>query len=235
MNTIRIYRFINPSIIFAKESLPIKIICGANRNDLNNILVLFNKQTGHFVYSDNTTTAYPELKRKYSAPQTEQEARKAVEQFIETSNKIRIENDYLKQNKFPNLFANLQFQSALPILDIDNKIIEQWDIKYTPFLSPSYDEPKVPVMNAEVVFSIGIGSILTALKYNWMPIERVEEVKRFQITLKDENGNDQQASIIYMIEPDKNLCAPYLLAKDDKQLNKLNFKNDFNNNLKQPA
>jgi hypothetical protein len=223
MKTIKIYRFIDPSFI-VKDPTLIKVACGANQHNLELTSVLVNKQTGHFVYSDNTLIKYPELKRRFSVPQTEPEARKAVADFLKSFNKMLSENNYLIQNKFPNLFSNLQYQSTLPILDPANKKIERWDVKYLPFVYPSNSEEQVAVMNGEVVFRIGIGGKLTGLKYSWMPIERSQDTKRNIIHLKDENGSEQDASIIYMIEPDKNLCAPYLLAKDDTALKNMHQK-----------
>ena len=217
METINIFRFVDPSFI-VKDPMIVKLVLGANQQNHNNTSVLVNKQTGHFVYSDNTTNIYPEFKKRFSAPQTEHEARKAIEAFLESFNKMRTGNHYLKNIKFPNLFSNLQYQSTIPILDIDNKKVERWDIKYLPFVNPSNNEEKVPVLNGEVVFQIGIGGKLIGLKYSWMPIEHKEEASRNAVIIKDEHGNDQKASIIYMIEPDKNLCAPYLLAKDDAAL-----------------
>jgi len=230
METIKIYRFVDPSFI-VKDPMTIKAVCGANQHNHNNTSIWVNKQTGHFVYSDNTTINFPDFKKRFAAPQTEQDARKAVQVFLESFNKLRTENYYLKQKKFPNLFSNLQYQSAIPILDIDNKKVERWDIKYLPFVNPSSREEKVPVMNGEVVFRIGLGGKLTGLKYSWMPIERSQETKRNAIFLKDKNGNDQEASIIYMIEPDKNLCAPYLFSKDDATLKKLIHKQQATKNL----
>lgn len=229
MEKIRIYRFVDTSFI-VNDSLAIKVVCGARQHDYNNASIWVNKQTGHFVYSDNTETMFPKFKTQFPAPQTEEEAKKAVQLFLENFNKLRTESDYLKQKKFPDLFANIQYQSAIPILDIDNKNIERWDIKYLPFVKPSSNEQEVPVMNGEVVFSIGIGGKLTGLKYSWMPIAQSQETDKYNIVLKDNKGNDQEASIIYMIEPDKNLCAPYLLAKDDKILNKLLQKQESANN-----
>ncbi len=230
MDTIKIYRFIDTSFI-VKDPMAIKVVCGGNQTNYDNTSVLVNKQTGHFVYSDNSAIIFPDFKKKYSAPQTEQDAKKAVQLYLDKFNKLRTESNYLKQQKFPNLFSNLQYQSAIPILDVDNKKIERWDIKYLPFVNPSNKEEKVPVMNGEVIFRIGFSGKLTGLKYSWMPIERSQDTTRNSIVLKDKNGYEQQASIIYMIEPDKNLCAPYLLSNDDTTLKKLLQKQQASQNL----
>ena len=174
LNVVRIYRFVDPSFL-VKEPILLHIYLGIPAiHDPEAQKTVIDPYSGHFAIADNSFDTDPELDHSVHVPQTEAQARKAVETVITSAEKRRKEHYALVQRKFPNLFANILFAGAQPVLDQERRLIRQWEVRYQPHVNPSREEARVPVMNGSVVFRIGPGDRLVGLAYNWMPIETSE-------------------------------------------------------------
>jgi len=228
MDKIKIYRFVDPSVIYQNQALLLGML-GAAQHTHPHMSLYIDHEKGHFVYKnffiDSLTFNIPDI----VVPQSEAEAKKVATEFMIKANAIVTENPNFKNKKFPRLFTNLKFVSAVSIGDPRYPNIRSWEVKFMPFVSPSTYEAPVPVIDAEVVIEVGFKNNIVGLRYFWLPIARSEETDRFAFAYKDQLGNDLEPSIIYKSESGMNLIAPYLTVYDPEKLNKI--QNQFSKQL----
>jgi hypothetical protein len=220
MEKIKIYRFIDPSDIYQNQTL-LLLMLGTTQHNYQRINLYIDHEKGHFVYKNFYIDNLTFNRSNIIVPQSEDAARKVATEFIAKANTIVTENPNFKNKKFPRLFTNLRFVSAVSIGDPIHPSIRSWEIKFMPFVSPSTYETAAPVVDAEVVIEVGFKNNIVGLRYFWLPLSRSEDVDRFTFVYKDKDGSALNPSIVYKSEPGMNLIAPYLTVYDPKKLNEI--------------
>lgn len=234
LEEIRIYRFVDPSVIYQNQTL-LLIALGATENTFQSMNLYVDHEKGHFVYKNFIFEDSTFNVANIAVPQTEREAKKIATEFILKSDSTISKDPRFKSKKFPRLFTNLRFVSAISVGDPLQPSIRSWEIKYMPFVNPSLYERAVPVVDAEVVVEVGFKNNIVGLRYFWLPLSRSEETSRYSLIYKDDKGNDVTPFITYQSEPGMNLIAPYAVVNDPKKLNEIENKiNRQTNPLNQP-
>jgi hypothetical protein len=211
--TIRVYRFGNPAFLVKDQAALLIYLGMAPVLEDGPVRVVIDAYTGHFALADNTFEAIEGRSFSQQVPQAEAGARKAVEQFLAGCERRRTEHAMLTRLRFPNLFSNILFSGAQPVLDLQEGMVKQWELRYQPHVVSGTGQERVPVLNSGVTFRIGPGGRLVGLVYDWMPIESGENVPQLWPTLPA----NARSSIVYMIEPGQHLCAPYLVGEPKKE------------------
>ncbi len=171
-------------------------------------------------------------------------AKQLAAKYLENSNKKLDEYFTNRRIKFPPFFPpskNVDFKppSITPILHPKTKRIDHWLCRYLLLLRPSFNEPFVPVFNAELQLRIGGKGNLLGLYYQWKPVVQSKNVKRYYVFIETHNADStpiiasaeksiqtymlhgrsynpkrisEPPEIAYYYEEDKLFVAPYYLG-----------------------
>src|SRR5436853_5090893 len=113
---IRIYRMIDPSIIYKDQSL-LLILLGATENNYRSMDLYIDHEKGHFVYKNFIFEDSTFNIANIAVPQTESEAKKIATEFILKVDSTISKDPRFTSKKFPRLFSNLRLVSAVSIGD----------------------------------------------------------------------------------------------------------------------
>ena len=205
--TINIYRLINPTV-FRSQPEMLQLILGTEPTNREYASLEFSP-SGSFIYNNTIAAANPMLIDRFPAPETEREAVDAAKRIISECNQRRNQVNQNLDSPLPDLFREIVTRGAFPI--IEERRIVGWNVKFQPELRPSTEAITSPVLNAHIVVTIGAGGRLSRLDYDWLPIEASEAVERLKGGYVSVDNQELDADVVYLREPDKNICAPYLL------------------------
>lgn len=174
-----------------------------------NYNLFIDSNTGYFCYSH---LLFDMIVNKGTTIKSESDAKKIAINFMLKS------SDYLKEAPgLVGLFKNLIFTNAYSISLQNNPKAIYWVVKFIPTIKPSTKEENAPVINAGITIKIGGKNQIIGIDYLWLPIAKTEIVRRFSYTFKDKQGNDIIPSIIYKVEQELNIVAPYIVAKSNNK------------------
>jgi hypothetical protein len=202
MDTIRIYKFKPPNLLIKNQD-QLKSILTISGIGIKKCSLNVKGQNGHFTFRNLN----PILKNSSIRLSNLNDARKISDKYLQKINQQMHSNSAFTKSGYNNIFNDIKFQHAFPFTSPDTGEISHWDAVYRPFLKPSSEEEEVCVSNGYVVLSIGNDGLLRTLNCEWTAIESHINSKRYKVHL--ENDQKDSSQIIYMIEPDKQICAPY--------------------------
>ncbi|HKB45128.1 MAG TPA: hypothetical protein VKC90_12085, partial [Chitinophagaceae bacterium] len=220
MDLVRIYKFVDPSIISNKvESIKKRIL----KIDPSSDGIEFNidKTTSYFYYRN-----FNKLSKKNSI-KDEREARNKAESFFKESNSIIQSQQAFKEDNFPALFDNLNFISANSITD-NIKNVEYWKCNFQPYLFSGDNSQKAPVTGAKVSVLIGGDGNIVGLDYYMRPLKGSESRERLKVYKPDANPILSETDIVYKADAGLGLVAPfYAIQGAKKNPDKINGDNNL--------
>ena len=202
-NTIRVYRLIDPSIIYLNADKIAYYFFGMPQLQVKDKKFSVDTNTGFFTYTDYSQlfTNY----QKQKLPKNKNEAQKAADSFMVRANALVQNEPFFTKQGFPKLFSNLKFSNAKSVGHPERYWIDHWVVSYKGDVKPSSSEKSVQVSDSIVEFKIGNLGQVIACVYHWSAINNSEEHERSMIA-------DKIKGCIYFINSSKNTLQPYFIT-----------------------
>jgi hypothetical protein len=216
MDSIRIYKYVDSSVIFNKVESIKKFILKINPSS-DKVEFNIDKTTSYFYYRNLN-----KLSKKNNV-KNEKEAKSKAESFFSESNSIIQSQAVFRQDNFPRLFDNLKFVSANTIIDTI-KNVEYWKCNFQPYIfSGDGSEKAAPVTGAKVAVFVGGNGNIVGLDYYMRPMPNFSSKERLKIYSPTANPIPDGTDITYKADSKLGLVAPfYVMLGDGKKLNKSN-------------
>lgn len=203
-NTIRVYRLVDPSIIYLNADKIAYYFFGMPQLVTKDKTFSVDTNTGFFTYTDNGQlfTNY----QKQKLPKNKNEAQKAADAFMLRANALIQKEPFFVKQSFPLLFSNLKFTGAKSVGHPEKRWIDHWEVIYQGYVKPNTNEKEVVVIESKVIFKIGnMGQIISTL-YNWYVISESEISEKI-------GAND--LAIVYSKHPIKLLLSPFYIKTEE--------------------
>lgn len=156
---------------------------------------------------------------------SEQDAKAAAREIIDTLNKRIADNYIFQKEKFPP-FIQLQFLKPPIVTKAVNPFTQYFDhyvITHSFIVRPLSTQDYVPVFDATVELRIDGSKNLIGFFYKWRPIISSFIVKRYKIYIQENQPNVnpnlplEEAQLGYRFEDDKDKLLPYYLGISNQQ------------------
>lgn len=200
-NTIRVYRLVDPSIIYLNADKIAYYFFGMPQLQVKDKRFSVDTNTGFFTYTDYSQlfTNY----QKQKLPKNKNEAQKAADAFMLRANALVQKEPFFAKQNFPILFTNLKFVSAKSVGHPEKLWVDHWEVIYQGYVKPNSSEKEVVVFDSKLSFKIGGSNQIIGLFYQWLPIVSSDIVDVI---------SQKYNSIVYAIEDDTEmLLSPYFV------------------------
>jgi len=208
VNTIRLYRLVDPSTMYLNAGYIAQYFFGMPKMITKDKTFSIDSSTGFFSYSYRSMFFNKFAKDKL--PKTPAEAKKAAEAFIQRADALVQRERVFTQQQFPPLFRNLRYVNAKSVAAVSpplagvggGMIIDHWTVLFQGYVKPSKDEDEVPVLDSKVEFKIGNGGMVIGVEYQWAALQMWED----EPLIAKKTG-----SLVYAFEIEDSVLAPYFI------------------------
>ena len=194
MSTINVYQLVDPATMYR------------NRFALKAVFDYAWKGS-HEVEVDKTT-GFLYVRRKgvtnIGLPIIEEKAKQKVQQLFSAFDAACAKHKEFQKTGVKELFSSMRFINSVAEADDSITGIANIRMYFKPYLKVNEKDGEAPVMQKEIIVTVGKNFAVTNLSYSICPVKQIEKIEA--IAAPKELQNTKYA---YLVLSNKNLIAPY--------------------------
>ncbi len=194
MTSINVYQLVSPSVMY-NNRYAIKAVCDY-------------AWKGSYEVQVDTATGFFHARRKMFSdigmPITEQNARQKIIELFAAYDFACARHRQMQRTGVKEMFGNLTLVSSVSEAAATLSGLGNVRMYFRPYLKVSEKDSDAPVMQAEVIVTLGKNYNIIDLSYKTCPIKQIEKTE--VIAAPKELSNPR---FIYLFSPNKNIITPY--------------------------